>query len=256
VATLVLPEPGKTSVATRLARRHGLRVYSSDNHTWAHRDRALAAGNAAAQRWEALSPDERTALAGPDLLETSLHRERGAMVVEDVHALPPAPLVVAEGSVITPSSVPDLSRAVWLVPTREQQRRRLQAREGVAVRLYLLLASEIERETVAHGACVVDLDGSQSIADVVDHVERLFANVLATAPKAETVEQRRELLREANLARVEQVRAFHRRPWATGDSEARVRTFICECGDAACEDDLQATVAEAAAAPLLAPGHA
>jgi len=90
------PGSGKTSVATRLARRHGLRIYSSDTETWAHRNRALVAGNAAAQRWEALSPAERTALAGAELLETSLHRERGAMALEDVQALPPTPLVVAE----------------------------------------------------------------------------------------------------------------------------------------------------------------
>jgi len=157
--------------------------------------------------------------------------------------------------VITPSSVPELSHAVWLVPTRDLQRRQLEQRDAVAVRLYLLLATEIERETATHEARVIDLDGSQSISDIVEEVERLFADVLATAPKAETLAERRALLREANLARVEQVRAYHRRPWAEGDPEVRVRTFICECGDAACQAEIQATVAEAAAAPLLTPGH-
>lgn len=54
------PGAGKTTVATRLMRRHGLRLYSSDTQTWAHRDRALAAGNAAAARWESLTPAERS----------------------------------------------------------------------------------------------------------------------------------------------------------------------------------------------------
>jgi hypothetical protein len=39
---------GKTTVARRLAQRWGLRIYSSDNWTWVHRDRAIAAGVGAA----------------------------------------------------------------------------------------------------------------------------------------------------------------------------------------------------------------
>jgi cytidylate kinase len=52
------PASGKTTVATRIARRHGLRLYSADTRTWEHRDRALAAGNAAARRWEAMTPQQ------------------------------------------------------------------------------------------------------------------------------------------------------------------------------------------------------
>ena len=53
------PGSGKTTVARRLARRHGLRLYSADTRTWEHRDRALAAGHAAARCWESLSPAQR-----------------------------------------------------------------------------------------------------------------------------------------------------------------------------------------------------
>jgi hypothetical protein len=100
------PGGGKSSVASRLARRHGLRWYSADTRTWEHRDRALAAGSAAAVRWEALSPQERWTLASPqELLELSLHAERGAMVLDDVRALPRSPLVVAEGAPLPASAV-------------------------------------------------------------------------------------------------------------------------------------------------------
>jgi hypothetical protein len=34
--------PGKTAVAARIARKHGLRWYGTDTRTWQHRDRALA----------------------------------------------------------------------------------------------------------------------------------------------------------------------------------------------------------------------
>lgn len=50
------PGAGKTTIATRLACRHGLRWYGADARTWRHRDRALAAGSTAARRWEAMTP--------------------------------------------------------------------------------------------------------------------------------------------------------------------------------------------------------
>ena len=89
------PASGKTTIAGRIARRHGLRLYSADTLTWEHRDRALAAGNAAAQRWEDPTPAE--------MLAMSLHRERGAMVLAGLRALPPEPPVLSE---VTPLAAP------------------------------------------------------------------------------------------------------------------------------------------------------
>jgi hypothetical protein len=115
------PASGKTTVATWLACRHGLRIYSADTRTWAHRGRALAAGLEAARRWEALTPAGRWAhstVAG--MVEMSLHRERGALVVDDLAALPASPLIAAEGSVLPASAVSGglavRSQAVWLIP--------------------------------------------------------------------------------------------------------------------------------------------
>jgi hypothetical protein len=233
-------------------RRHGLRLYSADTRTWAHRDRALAAGNAAAQRWEALSPESRIEQTPAELLAMSLHRERGPMVVEDVAALPRAPIVVAEGSVITPASVPDREHAVWILPSAERQERQLRARDGRSNTLYRLLAREIAAELRATNAATVAIDG---VAETVCALESRFADVLAIGPCAETVAERRALLREANLAHVEQVRAFHARSWASGDVDAVERTFICECGDPACEADVRLTVADAHAGPAIAYGH-
>ena len=93
------PASGKTTIATRLARRHGVRLYSADTRTWAHRDRALRAGNAAARKWESLTRVERWEQSTPaEMLDMSLHRERGPMVIDDVRALPRSPLIIAEGS--------------------------------------------------------------------------------------------------------------------------------------------------------------
>lgn len=229
------PGAGKTTIASRLARRHGLRLYNADTQTWSHRDRAIAAGNAAALRWEALDPAERPNQPDDALLAMSLHRERGAMAVDDVRSLGSAVLVVAEGTIVTPSSVPDPARAVWL------------PRRGTpANRLYALIADAIEAEVHEYGARTVTNDGPPE--DTVDELERLFADDIAAGPHGD----RTTLLREANLAHVEQVRAFYARPWSSGDPETVARHFFCECGDPRCVETVCVTVGAAAAAPVLA----
>ena len=72
---------GKTTIATRLARRHGLRWYSADARTWRHRDVALAAGHEAAARWESMTPEERntTAVSNPAELVELIARAEGLL---------------------------------------------------------------------------------------------------------------------------------------------------------------------------------
>src|SRR5438093_1283166 len=111
---------GKTTVARRLARRWGLRIYSADNWTWVHRDRAIAAGLEAAIRFEALTPEQRMAAPATERRAMALWPQRAQMVMDDVRALPSAPLVVAEGTTIGAWTI-DPRRAVWLVPTWEFQ---------------------------------------------------------------------------------------------------------------------------------------
>jgi hypothetical protein len=100
------------------------------------------------------------------------------------------------------------------------------------------------------------VDGSRTIDETVAAVEKLFAEVLAAGPCAATAGERRALLREGNLAHVEQIRAFYARPWADGDAETVERMFICECGDPACDASVTLTVGVVGAEPALAPGHA
>jgi hypothetical protein len=66
------PASGKTTLATRIAPRHGLGLYGADTRTWEHRDRALAAGNAAAHRWEAMTPEQpRPSSSAPSSLRAA-----------------------------------------------------------------------------------------------------------------------------------------------------------------------------------------
>ena len=184
------PGAGKTSVATRLARRHGLRWYGADTRTWTHRDRALAAGSPAARRFEQLPPAERWSRPSAELLELSLHRERLQMVLDDVQALPPAPLVIAEGTTVSPAALAtkaiDRTHALWLLPAPGFFDAQLHARdlgEGQQ-RLYRLLADVIEREAADCGARVLRIDEALGLDGVANAVEAHFAEALEAGPRA------------------------------------------------------------------------
>jgi cytidylate kinase len=119
---------GKTTVARLLARRHGLRWYSSDTRTWEHRDRALADG-----------------VTLPDRGPGSAHYDRRPMMIDDLRSLPASPLIVADGP-LTPGMVesrPDITRqAVWLLPSKEVQHARLRIRHPEGVPLAYLQSWE------------------------------------------------------------------------------------------------------------------
>jgi len=246
------PGTGKTTVATIVMRCHGLRLYSADTRTWIHRDRAIRAGNAAAIRWESISRDERLSAPDDELIAMSLHHERGAMVLADIADLPDSPLVLAEGSVIRPAELRAGASAIWLVNPADEQARRLRERDGDSNRLYELLHREIGAEVAAAGARVVE---ARDIETTVAAVDRAFAPLLARGPVAASVAERRALVREANLAIVDQVRGYYARPWASGDPEAVVRSFVCECADRACVALVDVPVGMAASESVVAAGH-
>ena len=236
------PGVGKTTVASILVRRHGLRLYSADTRTWAHRDRAITGGVEAAIRWESLSSEDRIAAPDDELVAMSLHLERGAMMLDDLTALPDSPLIVAEGTVIRPVGVPVGAAAVWLMSAPEHQRQRLSDRDGRSSRLYEVMLEIIADEIAAARAPVIQIG---SIAETVAAVENFFAPQLARGPLATTLADRRALLREANLDIVNQVRGYYARPWAVGNPEAVVRDFICECEDIRCQAFVLATAGDA-----------
>ena len=250
---------GKTTVARRIARRHGLRLYSADTRTWAHRDRALADRNEAAEKWERLSPEARGDASPDELVAMSLHRERGTMVIEDLRKLPRSPLIVAEGSTLPASAVSsgiaDPARSIWLVPTEDFQQRALAGLPAAARTLYSLLGDVIAGEAQEHDVRTLRVDGSRRIDETVESVEGLFAGAIAEGPRAESVDERAGLLREANEAIVDQVRGYYSRAWAEGDPDQVLRTFACECGDPQCSAEVETTVGEASARPVLEIGH-
>jgi hypothetical protein len=230
------PGAGKSTVARTLARRYGLRCYGADTRTWAHRDRALAAGSAAARRFEELTPAERWRRPTAELLAMALHTERAPMVLADLAELPDAPLVVAEGTTL-PAYAADPGRSVWLLPTPAFQAAQLARRATPAgqTRLYNALGELVAAEAREHGLPTLTVDGSGGVADTVRAVEAMLAGPLRDGPHATDEAERQQLLREQNRAAIEQVRGFHARPWATGDPDGVEVDFACECGDPACD---------------------
>ena len=183
------------------------------------------------------------------------------MVLDDFRALPDAPLVTAEGSVLPAQAVStgsaDRSRAVWLIPTDDFQRALLAARGTPAgpTALYVLLRDLIAREASEHQVPTLTVDGSMDVNATVATVEELFAEAIAEGPCAETRAERQALLREANLAIAVQVRGYYARPWAHGDAEEVVREFFCECGNVTCSTGVHVPVAAVMSGPVLARGH-
>jgi hypothetical protein len=209
-----------------------------------------------------MTPEERWVKSTPtEMLELSIHVERGSMVLDDLRALPDSPLVLAEGSALPAralsTGIADRSRAVWLIPTRDFQRDMLAARDTPRgpTELYLLLRETIAHEASEHGAPTLIVDGSRGIEATVAAIEEMFARAIAEGPRAETLAERRALLREANEAIADQIRAYYARPWAEGDAESVVREFICECADPSCDADVNAPVGVLSSAAVLAPGH-
>lgn len=191
----------------------------------------------------------------------SLHVERGPMVIDDLRSLPESPLIIAEGTTLPASAVSagliDRSRATWILPAASFHERQLAARglAGGAAAFYRLLADVIEREAREHGVPVLEVDGSAGVETTLAAVEHHFRATLATGPRATSPEERRQLLRETNLAIVHQVRGYYARPWARGEAGAVRRTFVCECGEPVCVADIDTTVGEVATGQVVAPGH-
>lgn len=238
---------GKTTVARRLAQRWGLRLYSADTRTWAHRDRAIAAGVEAAIWFESTPPAERAAASLEQRRTLLLRDERAPMVLDDVRALPAEPLVVAEGDAIGPTLV-DRARAVWLDPGVDFQLRHRSA-------AWVEIGWSVD-DACACGIPTVAVDGTRPSLEVVDEVEALLAGPLRVGPHAASTDERRALLRAANLDIVDQVRAGCARAWATAEPDTQLRSFVCECGVPSCDLDVEASVGAAAIAPVIAAGHA
>jgi adenylate kinase family enzyme len=237
---------GKTTVARRLARRYGLRRYNPDTQTWNHLGRELAKGNPAAQRFSRMTPAER-AVATPEEIDY----DRGPMIVEDLRSLSAAPLVLAELAPPYPV-IASMGQAVLLMPSQDVQRVRLERRHPQGVPLRYLRSWQTMTEKLEEAGTHVIVVDDLTIDDTTAEVERFFAHRIAEGPKAETIEQRRDLLRYANQAVVAQYLGWsHYTP--AGDVRKAVLEFDCECAEPTCTALVRLPFGDASTAVTSAP---
>ncbi|SDS28997.1 (d)CMP kinase [Microlunatus soli] len=251
---------GKSTVARLLARRHGLRWYSCDTRTWAHRDRAIAAGDEAAIAWERLTPEERSQLSATAAIALAI--DRSAMVLDDVAALPAEPAVIAEGTNVVPSMVPPQSKAIWLIaqPTVRADRTSGRGWGAGGGEVDMIKERELRAELDRTGALTIDTTGHSTAEQTADRIEAVAEAWLASRPRAGSGGARRRLIREGNAAIVEQYRAGMARSGNT-EGGGLLRAYDCECGDAGCSALVERRLDSipdpftSSAAPILAPGH-
>jgi hypothetical protein len=130
---------GKSTVARRVADRHGLRVYSTDDAMAEHARRSSREDSPLLHSFLLMDMDERWVNRSPKEMLETFHWFRGEgfpLIVEDLLRLPRAPGVIAEGFRLLPHLVEPLlnapARAIWLLPTPDFRRAVFESRGGAA----------------------------------------------------------------------------------------------------------------------------
>ncbi|MEU9392918.1 hypothetical protein AB0D86_23310 [Streptomyces sp. NPDC048324] len=128
---------GKSTVARRLADRHGWRLYATDDVMPDHAARTTPDEAPFLHAFLAMDMDERWVNRPPQLMLETFHWFRGegfGLIVEDLLRLPPRPCVVVEGFRLLPHLVRPLlaapEHAVWLLPTPDFRRAAFRSRSA------------------------------------------------------------------------------------------------------------------------------
>ncbi|MFF3444223.1 hypothetical protein [Streptosporangium sp. NPDC002721] len=115
---------GKSTIAGRIAARHGLRLYATDEVMSDHAGRSTPEDSPFLSAFKAMDMDERWVGRSPETMLETFHWFRGEgfhLIVEDLLRLPRDPRVVVEGFRLLPHLVKPLlttpDQAVWLLPT-------------------------------------------------------------------------------------------------------------------------------------------
>jgi hypothetical protein len=126
---------GKSTIARRIAARHGLQLYATDDVMSDHASRSTPEDTPFLTEFKAMDMDERWVNRSPETMLETFHWYRGegfGLIVEDLLHLPREPCVIAEGFRLLPHLVQPLlaarNYAVWLLPTPDFRRAALDSR--------------------------------------------------------------------------------------------------------------------------------
>jgi hypothetical protein len=188
---------GKSTIARRIAVRHGLHVYATDDAMPDHAGRSTPEDAPQLSRFKAMDMDERWVNRSPEVMLDTFHWFRGegfGLIIEDLLRLPAETGVIAEGFRLLPSLVEPLlaepGQAVWLLPTPAFRRAAFDARgttwdiprktsdPGRARRNLLardeLFTDRLAEETKRLGLPVVEVDTAMSEDELVERVTGRF----------------------------------------------------------------------------------
>jgi 2-phosphoglycerate kinase len=126
---------GKSTIARRIAARHGLRLYATDDVMPDHASRSTPEDSPFLSEFKAMDMDERWVNRSPETMLETFHWFRGegfGLIVEDLLRLPSEPGVIVEGFRLLPRLVKRLlavpGHAVWLLPTPDFRRAAIDSR--------------------------------------------------------------------------------------------------------------------------------
>jgi 2-phosphoglycerate kinase len=126
---------GKSTISRRIAARHGLRLYATDDVMSDHATRSTPEDSPFLSEFKAMDMDERWVNRSPENMLETFHWFRGesfSLIVEDLLRLPREPRVIVEGFRLLPHLVKPLlavpSHAVWLLPTPDFRQAALHSR--------------------------------------------------------------------------------------------------------------------------------
>lgn len=126
---------GKSTIARRIAARHGLQLYATDDVMSDHATRSTPEDSPFLSEFKTMDMDERWVNRSPETMLETFHWFRGesfSLIVEDLLRLPKEPCVIVEGFRLLPHLVKPLlavpSHAVWLLPTPDFRRAAIHSR--------------------------------------------------------------------------------------------------------------------------------
>lgn len=170
---------GKSTIAGRIAARHGLRIYSTDDVMADHARRSSPEDCPLLHQFMAMDLDERWVNRSPQLMFETFHWFRGEgfnLIVEDLCRLPREQCVIVEGFRLLPHLVEPLlseeRRAVWLLPTPDFRQSVIESRGGAT---WSFLAGTSDPERALHNL----LERDHMFTDVLrDEAARLGLRVI------------------------------------------------------------------------------
>lgn len=126
---------GKSTIARRVAARHGLRLYSTDDAMPDHARRSTSGDCPLLAAFAAMDMDGRWLNRSPQTMLDTFHWFQGEgfhFILEDLLRLPTRPAVIVEGFRLLPRQVKPLladpHHAVWLLPSPEFRRAAFKSR--------------------------------------------------------------------------------------------------------------------------------